>query len=168
MVKNGERHSGRGDQAAESQAAIPRLADFGISLSLSSRWQLSGTVSDEDYRAWLDSLKGETFPTSAGLRNFAKRQIAALETYLRGKEMQRPMMGASRRIEGRIGQLLGKPEKGGRGKTHTHADEFERWGDRTDFRLLARALANECELTADEWRKSRRSLVSLIRNRLGC
>lgn len=25
-----------------------------------------------------------------------------------------------------------EPEKGGRGKPHTHADEFERWGDRTD------------------------------------
>jgi len=45
------------------------------------------------------------------------RQAAALETYMRGKEMQRPMMGASRRIEGRIGQLLGEPGKGGRGKT---------------------------------------------------
>ncbi len=29
------------------------------------------------------------------------------------------------------------------------------------------ALADECKLTVDEWRKSRRALVSLIRNRLG-
>ena len=43
------------------------------------RWQLSGTVSDDDYDAWLDSLKGEAFPTSAGLRNFAKRQAAEQE-----------------------------------------------------------------------------------------
>ncbi len=51
------------------------------------------------------------------------KQAAALETYMRGKEMQRPMMGASRRIEGRIGQLLGKPERLGRGKKSPHHDE---------------------------------------------
>ena len=95
----------------------------------------------------------------------------ALEKYLRDKELQRPMLGAQRHIEARIGQLLGKPEKGGRGKkTHTHAYEFiGRDGDRSDFRLLAKALDGEMEepLTDDEWRKSRRAFVSLVRNRLG-
>ena len=77
------------------------------------------------------------------------------------------LVGSQRRIEGRIGQLLGEPEKGGRGKTHTHAEEFKRDGDRADFRIIARALDGECKLEWDEWRKSRRALVSLIRNRLG-
>lgn len=31
--------------------------------------------------------------------------------------------------------------------------------DRAAFRILARALAGECELTPDDWRKSRRALV---------
>jgi hypothetical protein len=37
---------------------------------------------------------------------------------------------------------------------------------RANFRLLARALNGDCELTPDEWRKSRRALVALIRRRL--
>ena len=52
------------------------------------RWQLSGTVSDEDYETWLDSLKGEAFPTSAGLRNFAKRQTAEQDMGLRDTETE--------------------------------------------------------------------------------
>ncbi len=72
------------------------------------------------------------------------------------------MLGAQRRIEARIGQLFGKPEKGGRGKTSRHDERFND-SQRNFFRLLARALANECELTGDEWRKSRCALVSLVR-----
>ena len=90
---------------------------------------------------------------------------AALEAYLRSKDLQRPMLGAQRRVEARVGQLLGEPEKGGRRKTHTHADEFQRWGDRTDFRILGKALDNDI-LDDEEWRKSRRALVSLIRQKL--
>ena len=55
------------------------------------------------------------------------------------------MLGAQRRIEARIGQLL-PLEKCGRGKTRTHEDEFRRDGDRNDFRILARALSGECPL----------------------
>jgi len=58
--------------------AATTLKDLGITKSQSSRWQLTGTVSDENYRSWLDSLKGETFPTSAALRNLAKRQAAKM------------------------------------------------------------------------------------------
>ena len=84
------------------------------------------------------------------------KQAAALETYMRGKEMQRPMMGASRRIEGRIGQLLGPAPGSGVDEETPHA-EFIHFERRREFRLLSRALANECGLTADEWRKSRRA-----------
>ena len=77
MAATGERDEGQGgDRKSQSQPATVKLTDIGITKSLSSRWQLSGTVSDEDYRAWLGNLKGETFPTSTGLRNFAKRQTA--------------------------------------------------------------------------------------------
>ncbi len=77
MAETGQRDSG-GKGAIESRPAV-QLKDLGITLSQSSRWQLSATVTDEDYRAWLDSLKGETFPTSSALRNFAKRQAAEQE-----------------------------------------------------------------------------------------
>ena len=46
MAERGERDPG-GKGAIESRPAI-QLKDLGITLSLSSRWQLSGTVSDED------------------------------------------------------------------------------------------------------------------------
>jgi N6-adenosine-specific RNA methylase IME4 len=99
-----------------------------------------------------------------------RARARAIEAYLRSPELQRPMLGAQRRIEGRIGQLLGDPEEGRppEGKC-THADSIERTGDRVDFRLLARALSDECDppLTDDEWRKSRRALVALVRFRLG-
>ena len=54
---------------------------------------------------------------------------------------------------------MGRPEEMSR-----HAESFND-EQRNYFRILARALANECELTADEWRKSRRALVSLVRQR---
>jgi N6-adenosine-specific RNA methylase IME4 len=92
-------------------------------------------------------------------------QAAALEAYLRSKQLQRPMLGAQRRIEARIGELLGEaPGHGpGRGKKNTHAEGLSRDGDRSDFRILARGFG--C-LDEDEWRKSRRALVSLLRHRL--
>ena len=52
------------------------LSDYDITRNQSSRWQAVGAVTDEDYEAWKDSLNGESFPTSSGLRNFAKLQTA--------------------------------------------------------------------------------------------
>jgi N6-adenosine-specific RNA methylase IME4 len=95
-----------------------------------------------------------------------RARAKALESYLRSPELQRPMLGAQRRIEARIGQLLGKPRRG----VLSHAiDLIPRQNDHVDFRLLGRALAGDCEpaLTDEEWRKSRRALVSLVRFRLG-
>ena len=96
------------------------------------------------------------------------RPPSALETYMRGKDMQKPMLGAQRRIEARIGQLLGpaSAHKGGRGKTSDHDQTFDDH-QLANFRLLAHAFSGNCELSSDEWRKSRRALVSLMRQRLG-
>jgi len=47
-------------------------------------------------------------------------------------------------------------------KTARYAEGFND-EQRNFFRLLARALANEYELTADEWRKSRRSVLTTSR-----
>lgn len=98
-----------------------------------------------------------------------RAQARALEAYLRSRELQRPMLGAQRRIEGRIGQLLGETTQGQRTEiTLSHEiKSINRANDRLDFRLLARALSGDCLLTDEEWQKSRRALVSLVRFRLG-
>jgi hypothetical protein len=101
-----------------------------------------------------------------------RRRAAALERYLKSREMQGPMRGAQRRIEARIGQLLGPAINGGdRRSHHAHRDDTDRAilhaQDKEDFRLLARALEGDCYLTLEEWRKSRRALVKLVRERLG-
>jgi N6-adenosine-specific RNA methylase IME4 len=91
-------------------------------------------------------------------------QAKALEHYLRGKGMSGPMTGAQRRVEARIGQLLGEAKPGP--SQSSVVGEVSSKDDRADFRILAHAF-NGCELTASEWRKSRRSLVALIRRRTG-
>lgn len=83
---------------------------------------------------------------------------AALEAYLRSKNLQRPMLGAQRRVEARIGQLLGEAKSGP--KQSSPVRDVSAKNDRSDFRLLSRGF--EC-LTDEEWRKSRRALVSLLR-----
>lgn len=87
-------------------------------------------------------------------------QAAALESYLRSKGLQRPMLGAQRRVEARIGQLLEKAKRRSAVMTALAHDQ------RTDFRILSHGL-NGTPLTEDEWRKSRRALVALLRQRLG-
>lgn len=89
-----------------------------------------------------------------------RAQAAALEAYLRSRGLQRPMLGAQRRVEARIGQLLGKPKIGV--MTPISGDSHLR----EDFRILAHAF-NDVPLTDHEWQKSRRALVALIRRRAG-
>ena len=95
-----------------------------------------------------------------------RAQARALEAYLRSKNLQAPLLGAQRRIEARIGQLLGEPVSG-RPRNVGHDRHFvEAKDDRVDFRILARAL-DDIHLEDEEWRKSRRSLVALVRERAG-
>ena len=96
-----------------------------------------------------------------------RARATALQNYVRDKEMQGPMQGTARRLEGRIGQLLGKPEKGGRGNKLSVMSESIAKDDREDFRIIARALDGDCDLTDDEWRKSRRALIANLRFKLG-
>lgn len=95
-----------------------------------------------------------------------RSKAAALEKYLRDKDLQKPMLGAQRRIEARIGQLLGEPKVGRPAANYSHDCNLVERGDRSDFRILARAF-DGCQLKDDEWRKSRRALVSFVRNKLG-
>src|SRR6185369_4828619 len=42
-----------------------------------------------------------------------RAQAAALATYLHGKQLHLPMLAVQRKIEARIGQVLGEPRNGG-------------------------------------------------------
>lgn len=98
----------------------------------------------------------------------ARDRLRAIEQYLRGKQMHRPAMGAQRRLEARIGQLLGETANGRRHDLEPsrvkEGDDVAK-NDRSDFRVLARALDGAADLTPDEWRMSRRALVALIKDR---
>ena len=62
----------------------------------------------------------------------------------------------------RMGQLLGEPKRGMHSESVVTDSEISK-DDRQLFRLLSRGF--DC-LTDEEWRKSRRALVSLLRQRL--
>jgi N6-adenosine-specific RNA methylase IME4 len=96
-----------------------------------------------------------------------RRKAKAIEAYLRSPELQRPMLGAQRHIEARIGQLLGPAEMGRPEKLdHGLIKSPIQKDDAVDFRILARGL-EDVRLESHEWRKSRRALVALLRQRLG-
>jgi hypothetical protein len=92
-----------------------------------------------------------------------RRRAEALATYLAGTDGHGPMLGALRRTEARIGQLLGEPTGPGRGRKSPHAGILpdQRWGE---FRTLASAV-DEGLLTYEDdgdespWRASRRALL---------
>lgn len=92
-----------------------------------------------------------------------RAKAAALEAYFQSKDLSGPMLGAQRRVEARIGQLLGKTELGER---HDLKPSLAGEGsiprqDRNRFRQLARAFE---VLTEDaQWRRSRLSLIAYLR-----
>ncbi|HYM46739.1 MAG TPA: hypothetical protein VES65_11350 [Solirubrobacteraceae bacterium] len=71
---------------------------------------------------------------------------------LRGKQLNAPMLGAQRRVEARIGQLLGEAEKGRPHGNVPCVGHLSR-NDRNRFRILARGL--ERGLPDVEWRSAR-------------
>jgi N6-adenosine-specific RNA methylase IME4 len=123
----------------------------------------------------LEQLERETAAALAEITDVdvleeARLRASALEHYLRGRGLQGPMLGTQRRIEARIGQLLGEPKPGARTDLQppNRASEVVYHDpDRQAFRLLARALAGELELDPDGWRRSRRTLVAHVRRELG-
>lgn len=92
-------------------------------------------------------------------------QAAALEAYLRGRELNGPMLGAQRRVEARIGQLLGSAEVAQRSGKHLPVPRAEQVTrvDRNRFRILARGL--EHGLPEDAWRSAREPLIKLIQEK---
>lgn len=93
-----------------------------------------------------------------------RSQAMALETYLHGKALSGPMRAAQRKVEARIGQLLGDASAcvGGRGKSVPCAEQISRV-DRQRFRILARGL--EQGLPDEEWRRGRDALIAVIQER---
>lgn len=91
-------------------------------------------------------------------------RLRAIEQYLRGKQMHLPALGAQRRLEARIGQLLGDAIMGrpvsSAAPEVSSMDKTEKY----ELRILSRALT-DCPLTDDEWRQSRRAIVALIKER---
>jgi N6-adenosine-specific RNA methylase IME4 len=98
-----------------------------------------------------------------------RAQARALEQYLRDKDLKRPMLAIQRRVEARIGQLLGPTSRGKRGDLTLGHDlkSISDPGAREDFRILANGLSPSAALTDNEWRKSRRALVAHLRQKLG-
>jgi hypothetical protein len=59
MGKNGERHSGRGDQKSESRPATPKLSSYGITKDQSSKWQKLARMPEEKFgkRQFTEALR---------------------------------------------------------------------------------------------------------------
>jgi 16S rRNA G966 N2-methylase RsmD len=105
--------------------------------------------------------------TDIGEADEWRRKAKGIEAYLRSPELQKPMLGAQRRIEAKIGQLLGPAVVGAnqhnQNGAFTHEERLiSRAADRHDFRVLAKALEQPRLLSPKEWRQSRRALVSLL------
>lgn len=93
-----------------------------------------------------------------------RRQIAALEKYVKDKASRREAESAGRWAEVRIGQLLGEPELGGRGNKVSLASDSLSVDDRYRFRLLAQyvAIVEECLRSL---KTSRKAILDEIRKR---
>ncbi len=65
--------------SSEYQKGVSHCGTGRSGYVIAERWQLSHSVSKANYEVWKDGLRGETYPTSSGLRNFAKRETAKQE-----------------------------------------------------------------------------------------
>jgi hypothetical protein len=142
----------------------------------------------------VEEIEREVWEALPSIRNLdvledARRRLSALVAYLRAPELQRPAMGALRAVEARIGELLPPPTPGRRTDLKPESEalrsspEARNDGDSqpppreeevvlpdqasADFRVLAKALDGEVEVTPEEWQKSRRALTALVRLRAG-
>lgn len=85
----------------------------------------------------------------------------ALTAYLRDREARGHMLGAQRRLEGRIGQLLGEPKRGVHAESVVTDSGLSK-DERGEFRLLSRAL--DGRFADEEWWVSRRAMLRMIKN----
>lgn len=75
MKENGERRAGHGDQKSGSHDAIPKLADLGVTLSQSSRWQALASLSEKEIRDDAEKTRdaGDEITTAAILKRLKRR-----------------------------------------------------------------------------------------------
>jgi len=106
-----------------SSATTATLKEMGLNKDQSSKYQQLFDVPENEV-------------TMKTLRSCAR---GVLEAYLRSKNLQRPMLGAQRRVEARIGQLLGEGKRG-RPSNNSLMSEIKEIDkdDRARFRILAR------------------------------
>lgn len=93
----------------------------------------------------------------------------AIESYLRDKELQRPILGAERRVEARIGKLLGPAVVGSHHSVTTEGATLAK-DDRLDFRILGDFAEHQRAnggIEPEAWRYSRRAMVARARAVLG-
>ena len=135
--------------------------------------QPGGELSEDGVRAIERRVAGSLSEVASvdGLLEW-KAQALALEEYLRGKGLAGPMRGTARRIETRIGQLLGDPTPGKRTDLEPRDDVPEVLDnhEKADFRLMARGVAEgwlpAIESPDEGWRQSRSALVGTVRAHL--
>ena len=75
MAGSDERDSGGRGAIIESHRGT-QLKDLGVTRNQSARWQQEAGVPEDEFEEWLGGHKGDSVPTSSGLRNLAKRQAA--------------------------------------------------------------------------------------------
>lgn len=97
-------------------------------------------------------------------------QADALAAYLSHHDAQGPMLGAMRRIEARIGELIAA-EKGGRGKVLSREKVSIDKSQLTQFRKLAQAVKEGVLIYEDDgdetpWRTSRRTLLASVKDKV--
>jgi hypothetical protein len=92
-------------------------------------------------------------------------EAVALAGYLRRRKLHRPMLGAQRRVEARLGQLWAEKLKGGRGRKRSNSNGLQR-RDIMEFRVLAAALEGKVALAPAEWQTNRHWLVEHVRRQL--
>lgn len=91
-------------------------------------------------------------------------QASALAAFIKRKDLQAPIMGAQRRIEARIGELLGEAD--GSAMPEEIKELFPHRTEIHSFRTLARG-SSEVELTEEDWRQPRTALVKQVKTQLG-
>lgn len=133
----------------ERLPALPRNADLITpDLAVELERQIADTVTQVD---------------DIGLAEEWRARADALAAYLQHTDSHGPMLGAMRRIEARIGELLGPTPGRGRAEMNQHAGSFHS-SLRAEFRTLAEAvesglLTYSYDGDDSPWHATRRALV---------
>jgi N6-adenosine-specific RNA methylase IME4 len=79
MAERKERHRGRGDQKTGSQAATPKLADFGVTKTQSSRWQRLASFSTGEQEERIERTKKKQRSALDGTAKIERAEMRATD-----------------------------------------------------------------------------------------